>query len=56
LKQITLSVLGSASVVVTTCNGGDSTDLRQYYAPGVVIFEEVAQTNKPDTLISPVGM
>jgi AAA domain len=52
LKQLVKSVLGQAKVVVTTCNGGDSKDIRQFYRADVVIFDEAAQTDEPDTLIS----
>jgi hypothetical protein len=42
LKQITKTVLGDARVVVTTCNSGDSIDLRQPYPADIVIFDEAA--------------
>jgi AAA domain len=51
LKKLSKSILGEAKVVVTTCNGGDCKDIRQFYQADVVIFDEAAQTDEPDTLI-----
>ncbi|KAH0559413.1 hypothetical protein GP486_004073 [Trichoglossum hirsutum] len=52
LRQLAACILKSASVVVTTCNSADSRDLRQFYQHSVVIYDEAAQTDEPDTLIA----
>ncbi|KAI9787081.1 MAG: hypothetical protein M1839_003316 [Geoglossum umbratile] len=52
LKEVSKSVFATASVVVTTCNGGYGKEIRQFYSPDVVIFDEAAQTDEPDTLIA----
>src|SRR5579862_4410600 len=51
LKEVVKSVLTQVSVVITTCNGGDGKDIKQFYHFDVVIFDEATQTDEPDTLI-----
>ncbi|KAH0553421.1 hypothetical protein GP486_006508, partial [Trichoglossum hirsutum] len=52
LRELAACILKSASVVVTTSNSADSRDLRQFYRQTVVIYDDAAQTDEPDTLIA----
>ncbi|KAI9769729.1 MAG: hypothetical protein M1839_003605 [Geoglossum umbratile] len=52
LEEISRSVMATASVVVTTCNGANGNTIKQFYNADVVIFDEAAQTDEPDTLIA----
>ncbi|KAI9782810.1 MAG: hypothetical protein M1839_004561 [Geoglossum umbratile] len=52
LREVSKSVMASASVLVTTCNGGYGEEIRQFYSPDVVVFDEAAHTDEPDTLIA----